>query len=81
MTEIEKLRQLKQQREKMKERQGIALAPKEKEKPAGENTAVTVCPECGSKKPEATTTWDCPECGNKGIFAKFCPECGHKREG
>ncbi|HJJ62798.1 MAG TPA: transcription initiation factor IIB, partial [Methanocorpusculum sp.] len=50
MTEIEKLRQLKQQREKMKERQGIALAPKEKEKPAGENTAVTVCPECGSKQ-------------------------------
>ena len=50
MTEIEKLRQLKQQREKMKERQGIALAPKEKEKPAGENSAVTVCPECGSKQ-------------------------------
>ena len=35
------------------------------------------CPECGTKKPEAST-WTCPKCGavNTG---RFCSECGTKK--
>ena len=37
------------------------------------------CPECGSKKPEPSVTWNCPSCGASNITSKFCPECGTKK--
>lgn len=41
------------------------------------NISSKFCPECGAKKPEATT-WNCT-CGKTDIASKFCPECGAKR--
>ena len=37
------------------------------------------CPDCGSKKPEASFGWICPDCGKTGITTNFCPNCGAKK--
>lgn len=47
--EIEKLRQLREEREKMKQRQSTAVE-KVKEKQGGSDATATVCPECGSRQ-------------------------------
>ena len=49
-TEIEKLKQLRADREKMKQRQETTLVTREKEKQGGNDVTATVCPECGSKQ-------------------------------
>ncbi|WP_319379304.1 transcription initiation factor IIB [uncultured Methanocorpusculum sp.] len=49
-TEIEKLKQLRADREKMKQRQETTLVTREKEKQGGNDATATVCPECGSKQ-------------------------------
>ena len=49
--------------------------------PACGKKAITsnFCPDCGAKKPEASSGWDCPSCGAKNIVSNFCPNCGAKR--
>ena len=44
----------------------------------GHTVSGKFCPECGTRRPEASNAWKCPNCGtaNKG---KFCTECGAKK--
>lgn len=64
------------------------------ESPAGSNSGVWTCPncgqsgntgnfcgECGTKRPDPDGAWTCPACGHSGNKGKFCEECGTKRPG
>ena len=61
--------------------------------PAGSNTVVWTCPncgqsgntgnfcgECGTKRPDPAGPWTCPSCGHPGNKGKFCEECGEPRD-
>ena len=63
---------------KSKESQKIDSNSWECPKCGNKNITSKFCPECGTKKPEASV-WDCPKCGKTGISSKFCPECGEPR--
>lgn len=48
------------------------------------NSGITgkFCPECGTKKPEASSsanTWTCEKCNHTGNTGNFCDECGAKK--